>query len=161
MLYFHDVLIIPPNKRFSMFDSEALTQKFFRAVIEKRADDIINHYVPSTGLYVHVEGPRWSTTGWDKVATGWRAFTDAPLSVEHVAWVEGPHSEANDDMAWVGGIVEMTVRVGENTNKIRLRGTYVLRRSSQDGHWRIMHEHFSQPAADPYGIGDWLPAKAN
>lgn len=142
-----------------MFDAETLTQKFFRAVIEKRADDIIDHYVPSAGLYVHVEGPRWSTTGFDKVATGWRAFTNAPLSVEQIEWVEGPHSEANEDMAWVGGIVEMTVRVGENTNKIRLRGTYVVRRSPEDGHWRIMHEHFSQPATDPYGIGDWLPAK--
>ena len=141
-----------------MLDINAITQKFFRAVIEKRADDIVNHYTQSPDLYVHVEGPRWSTIGYDKVSTGWRAFTDAPLSVEAIEWIEGPRGEASGDMAWIGGIVEMTVRVGENTNKVKLRGTYVLRQGD-DGHWRIMHEHFSQPAADPYGIGDWLPAK--
>jgi ketosteroid isomerase-like protein len=25
-----------------------------------------------------------------------------------------------------------------------------------DGNWQVIHEHFPQPAENPYGIGDWL-----
>ena len=144
------------NDRLSLADEAA---HHFRAVIEKRIDEIVDRYWPDHRTYVFVEGPRWSTRGHDRIATGWRAFVNAPLAVRSVEWVEGPLSEICADLGWIGGIVELTVEVAGTTRQVRFRGTFVMRRSA-DGAWRIVHEHFSQPAADPYGIGDWLPAKS-
>ena len=129
----------------------------FRAVVEKDAAEIIARYVPREDLYVFVEGPRWSTVGHHAVATGWRAFCDAAMHVRAIDWVEGPRADARAGMAWVAGVVDLSVAVSDGSERVvRLRGTHVLERA--DGGWRVAHEHFSQPAADPYGIGDWLPA---
>jgi ketosteroid isomerase-like protein len=133
----------------------AVAENHFRAVIEKDIDEILNRYAQAESTYVFVEGPRWETQGYDKIATGWRAFVEAPLSVVACQYVEPPHAQVIGDMAWVGGLVELTVKVREQIKPVRFRGTYVFQREA-DGQWRITHEHFSQPAADPYGIGDWL-----
>ena len=132
-----------------------LAQRHFQAVIEKRLDDILNLYAHSENTYVFVEGPRWATLGYENIATGWRAFVEAPLSVIACEYVEAPLSQISGELAWIGGIVEMTVKVQEEIKRVRLRGTFVFQREA-DGAWRVVHEHFSQPAADPYGIGDWL-----
>jgi ketosteroid isomerase-like protein len=130
-------------------------QRLFSAIVEKRVADIITHYADSPETYVFVEGPRWSTIGIKNIAEGWRAFVKAPLAVRSCEWVEGPFSQVTGDMAWLAGIVELTAQVRDRMRTLRLRGTFVLRRTSDDS-WFIVHEHFSLPASDPYGIGDWL-----
>lgn len=129
--------------------------KLFRAVIEKRLDGILDCYLPLETTYVFVEGPRWSTKGFARISEGWRAFVNADLELTSCDWVEGPFGEEAADMAWVGGIVEIRARVRDEVRTVRLRGTFVMRRDDAGG-WRIAHEHFSAPAPDPYGIGDWL-----
>lgn len=127
----------------------------FAAVIERRTDDILSHYVNSAETYVFVEGPRWSTRGFAKIAEGWKAYADAPLAVKSIETVEGPYGSISGNMGWVANIVELTVDASGDEKKVRFRGTFVLKRET-DGNWRIEHEHFSQPVEDPYGIGDWL-----
>ena len=129
----------------------------FESVTLKRIDDIVDRYWPDGETYVFVEGPRWSTLGHQRIAAGWRAFVGAPMQVRACTWVEGPQEQVVGDLGWIAGIVELHVDVRGRAISVRFRGTFVLRRSP-DGAWRIVHEHFSQPAADPYGIGDWLPA---
>ncbi|MER3426653.1 MAG: hypothetical protein C4334_00935 [Pyrinomonas sp.] len=137
-----------------------VASKLFRAVIEKRLDDILRCYVPAETTYVFVEGPRWSTKGFARISQGWRAFVEADLELMSCDWVEGPFGQEAADMAWVGGIVEIRARVRGEVRVVRFRGTFVLRRDDADG-WRIAHEHFSAPASDPYGIGDWLQPKGD
>ena len=131
----------------------------FRAVVEKDEDEIIARYDASPDLYVFVEGPRWSTVGHEAVATGWRAFCAAAMHVREIAWAEGPRvGRIGERGAWVGGIVDLHVEMSDGARRtVRLRGTHVLEK--REGGWIVVHEHFSQPAQDPYGIGDWLPAK--
>ena len=138
------------------FETE-LPQQHFRAVVEKRVNDIVSHYRNSSETYVFVEGPRWSTIGIDRIERGWNAYIDTALSVQAVRYVEGPFSGASssDDLAWIAGIVELDVSISETIKTIRFRSTFVFRKEA-DGRWRIEHEHFSQPAEDPYGVGDWL-----
>ena len=137
-----------------------LVDDHFRHTIAKHADAIIDRYVASPDTYVFVEGPRWSTTGIDKIATGWRAYVGAPMAMMDFAWVDGPHVSSGADMAWHAGIVDIDMQIQNRLTRVRFRATHVLRRAT-DGEWRIEHEHFSQPAADPYGIGDWLPTTAS
>lgn len=134
-----------------------LVDAHFRHTIAKQADAIIERYAATADTYVFVEGPRWSTTGIDRIDTGWRAYVDAPMAMMDFTWVEGPHAGVSDSMAWHAGIVDIDMQIGATQTRVRFRATHVLRRGA-DGEWRIEHEHFSQPAADPYGIGDWLPA---
>ncbi len=138
-----------------MTDLAEIAQHHFQAVVEKRVEEIIDRYANSDRTSVFVEGPRWATLGFEQIAKGWRAFVDAPMSVESCRFVEGPISQVVGEMASIGGIVELAMRVREQIKQVRLRGTFVFHRQA-DGEWRIVHEHFSQPAADPYGIGDWL-----
>ena len=127
----------------------------FRAVMAKDAAEIVGRYVPREDLYVFVEGPRWSTVGHEAVATGWRAFCAAAMSVRAINWVEGPRAGVAGQMAWVAGVVDLSVAFADGGQRtVRLRGTHVLERTASG--WQVAHEHFSQPAADPYGIGDWL-----
>ncbi len=138
-----------------MTDLIAIAHEHIEAVIDKRVEEIIDRYAASAETYVFLEGPRWSTISHDKIATGWRAFVDAPMSLVAFKWTEGPLTEVVGDMGWVAGIIELSVRFGDEVKTLALRGTYVMR-CDADGKWRISHEHFSQPLADPYGIGDWL-----
>ena len=132
-----------------------IAEKHYAAVVEKRVAEILDYYVKSDQTYVFVEGPRWSTVGYERIAKGWRDFCDSPIAVEKVEWIEGPRSEISGDMGWIGGQVELTVNINGQTKAIRFRGTFVMRLEA-DGKWRVIHEHFSQPAENPYGIGDWL-----
>lgn len=138
-------------------DPAAWADAFITSIIEERIADIIAGYDPSDDTYVFLEGPRWSTKTGARVATGWEAFVDSPIRMRSHEWVEGPFAVIEGTMGWIAGIIDLTVRAGDRELRIRLRGTYVLR-EYRPGEWGIVHEHFSQPLADPYGLGDWLPA---
>ncbi len=128
----------------------------FFSVVERHIDDIIDHYADGSDTYVFLEGPRWETRGHAAIATGWRAYVASDIIVTGVEWVGEPTDQIVGEMGWIAGTVEMRLSVRGTTKTVRWRGTFVLTRCS-DGKWRIVHEHFSQPHPDPYGIGDWLP----
>jgi ketosteroid isomerase-like protein len=132
-----------------------VSKNHFLAVQDKRIDDIIDFYVDSPELLVFVEGPRWATLSFERVSKGWRDFVDTAIFVKSCEWVENLESKVVGEMGFVGGIVEMKVDINGELKTIRFRGTFVFQLQA-DGKWRVIHEHFSQPAADPYGIGDWL-----
>ncbi|MCS7019943.1 MAG: nuclear transport factor 2 family protein [Cytophagales bacterium] len=133
----------------------AANQAFFQAIIEKRVADICNSYVPSEHTYVILEGPRYTTLGYEQIAKGWADFCHSPLSLRAIEWIEGPFCETEGNMAWIGGIILLTVQVQERNFTVKFRATFVMRQNQQ-GQWQIKHEHVSAPMADPYGIGDWL-----
>jgi ketosteroid isomerase-like protein len=135
-----------------------ISTKHFADVAQKRIEEIINHYANTEELLVFVEGPRWVTHGFDKVSKGWRDFNDSSIFVESCKWIEfEPLAKVIGDCGVIAGIVEMNVNIGGVKKVIKFRGTFVLQKEA-DGEWRIFHEHFSQPAEDPYGVGDWLKA---
>jgi ketosteroid isomerase-like protein len=127
----------------------------FSAIIDKRVDEVLSFYADSPELQVFVEGPRWVTVGFENVAKGWRDFCASEITMIECAWVDALCSKTVGTMGFVGGIVELTVSIKGEIKTIRFRGTFVFEEVSA-GDWRVVHEHFSQPASDPYGIGDWL-----
>lgn len=137
-----------------MQDLMEVTKKHFKAAVEKDIDAILDSYSKSPDLLVFVEGPRWVTVGYDAVEKGWRDYCDSAINLKRCEWVENIRAEKGKDMGFVAGIVELEAEVAGVLKKIRFRGTFVLRNES--GKWCIIHEHFSQPASDPYGVGDWL-----
>ena len=134
------------------------TEAHFAAIINKDVEPILNSYSRSEDLLVFVEGPRWATLGYENVARGWRDFISSDIALKSCVWVENLQSKIIGEMGFVGGIVELQVQIKDKSLTIRFRGTFVFEKSA-DGEWRIVHEHFSQPAADPYGIGDWLKSE--
>jgi ketosteroid isomerase-like protein len=131
------------------------TAKHFEAVKGKLIDEILGFYQSSEDLLVFVEGPRWRTIGYENVAKGWRDFADSKITVKDCNWVECLESRAAGGMGFVAGISELNVEIEGKEQIIRFRGTFIFEKDSA-GNWKVIHEHFSQPAADPYGIGDWL-----
>ncbi|MCS6968806.1 MAG: nuclear transport factor 2 family protein [Cytophagales bacterium] len=133
----------------------AANQAFYQAIIEKRVADICASYVPSEDTYVILEGPRYTTLGYEKIAKGWADFCASPLWLKSIEWVEGPFCQIEGCMAWLAGIILLTVQVHERDFTVKFRATFVMRQNQQ-GRWQIQHEHVSAPLNDPYGIGDWL-----
>lgn len=131
------------------------TQEHFNAIINKEIESILNSYETSDNLLVFVEGPRWATLGYENVAKGWGDFINSEIVLKQCDWVEDLQSKIVGEMGFVGGIVELQVQIKGQTTTVRFRGTFVFEKSP-NAEWRIIHEHFSQPAADPYGIGDWM-----
>ena len=127
----------------------------FEAVIEKDIDTILATYAESKDLLVFVEGPRWATLGYQNVEKGWRDFVDADISVSECNWIEHKHSKIVGNMGFLAGIVELKTTIAGQEKTIKFRGTFVFEKNGA-GEWKVVHEHFSQPAEDPYGIGDWL-----
>ncbi|BAZ48368.1 hypothetical protein NIES4103_09760 [Nostoc sp. NIES-4103] len=128
---------------------------FFHAILGKQVDKISQTYIPKEDTYVFVEGPRYSTIGHTNLAKGWQDFCDSALKLEKIEWVEGPFTEEYGQVAWVAGIVTLTVAVKDKINQQKFRATFVLQKN-ESGNWQIRHEHVSAPLEDPYGIGDWL-----
>jgi ketosteroid isomerase-like protein len=128
---------------------------FYQAIIDKRVEDIRSSYVPSEETYVILEGPRYTTLGYEKIAKGWGDFCDSPLTLNKIEWVEGPFEETSIDMSWVGGMIVLTVEVKGKEFAVKFRSTFILRKN-EINQWQIKHEHVSAPLQDPYGIGDWL-----
>lgn len=133
---------------------QALTA-FFDAIVSGRLEEVTAMYRPGLTTYVFVEGPRWSTRGYEQVAAGWRAYLNSPIRITHWQWSEGPLSEVWSDSAFIAGLLDLHACIGETSRTVRLRATFVLHRDPAN-QWRIVHEHVSQPMVDPYGIGDWL-----
>ncbi len=135
-------------------DLVELTRNHFRAAMEKNVDEILASYSETSDLLVFIEGPRWATLGYDKVAKGWRDFCNSAIHLKKCDWVENLQAKKDENMGFVAGILELEVEVASITKKIRFRASFILR--NEGDRWRIIHEHVSQPAPDPYGIGDWL-----
>ncbi|AFY49198.1 hypothetical protein Nos7524_3404 [Nostoc sp. PCC 7524] len=128
---------------------------FFHAIIRKEVVKICQNYVPQENTYVFIEGPRYSTIGYTNIAKGWQDFCDSALKLEKIEWVEGPFIEEYEQMAWIAGILLITVDLQDKLIKKEFRATFVLHKNEFDS-WQIRHEHVSAPLPDPYGIGDWL-----
>lgn len=130
---------------------------FFQAIIDKKVAAICAFYVPDEHTYVILEGPRLSTLGYEAIAKGWKDFCVSTIHLKTIHWVEGPFEEAVSQMAWVSGIVHLTISIQGKTFEQTFRTSFVLKKSDNtEGGWLIRHEHVSGALADPYGIGDWL-----
>lgn len=136
-------------------DLKSAAESHFAAVADKNIERILDFYTSSENLLIFVEGPRWATLGFENVSKGWRDFCDSAIIVKSCEWVEFLQRKTVGRMGFVAGIVRMNLEIGGEPKSLDLRGTFVLEREA-DEKWRVVHEHFSQPAADPYGIGDWL-----
>ena len=134
--------------------------QFFQAIIDKNAAKICTFYVQDEQTYVVLEGPRLTTLGFSKIEKGWFDFCDSKLTLDSIEWLEGPFSEEESKMAWVGGIVKLTVAIGAQPFTQTFRASFVLKKGKNalntEGGWLIRHEHVSGALTDPYGIGDWL-----
>ncbi|KAF3890681.1 MULTISPECIES: YybH family protein [Nostocales] len=128
---------------------------FYRAILRQEVRNICQSYVPQEDTYVFVEGPRYSTIGYSKIAKGWQDFCNSTVKLEKIEWIEGPFTEEIENLAWVAGIVLLTVTVKARSIQRTFRATFVLNKN-EAGSWQIRHEHLSAPLDDPYGIGDWL-----
>lgn len=133
----------------------ATIEKHFDAVKHKRIDEILNHYAETDELLVFVEGPRWQTLGYANVEKGWRDFVNSEIVVHECVWAENLRTRIAGKMGFVAGIARLEVEIKGARKIIEFRGTFVLEADAA-GDWKIVHEHFSQPADNPYGIGDWL-----
>ena len=128
---------------------------FYAAIIAKDVSAICAAYMADEQTYVVLEGPRLTTLGFSKIAKGWADFCASALTLEAIDWLEGPFSEISTDMAWLGGVIRLSVGVGDKVFEQTFRASFVLRKNIE-GSWAIRHEHVSGALADPYGIGDWL-----
>ena len=61
----------------------------------------------------------------------------------------------SETLVSIQGILDLDYEANERRDVLRLRFTWVLRKD-ENGKWGIVHEHASQPLADPYGAGDWV-----
>lgn len=127
----------------------------YQCIMRKDAEGICDNYVDDEALYVILEGPRLSNRGSKNIFKGWRDFCNAGLTLENIEWTEGPYVEEVDEMAWVGGIIVLTVAVQGKSFTKTFRATFVLTKPNGKD-WKIKHEHVSGAQDDPYGIGDWL-----
>ncbi len=57
---------------------------FYQSIIDKRVDDIGASYVHSEETYVILEGPRYTTMGYEKIAKDWGDFCDSPLTLNEM-----------------------------------------------------------------------------
>jgi hypothetical protein len=103
-----------------------VTQKHFKAIIEKRIEDIISVYLNSDDLLVFVEGPRWQTVGFENVAKGWRDFVNSDIEMRQCDWIENLTSKIVGKMGFVAGVVELQVNIGNELKIIKFRGTFVF-----------------------------------
>ncbi|NER48490.1 MAG: nuclear transport factor 2 family protein [Symploca sp. SIO1A3] len=128
---------------------------FFQSVIRQEVAQICQNYVPDEETYVFVEGPRYSTLGYTKIAKGWGDFFDSGIKEEKCEWLEGPFTEESGDLAWVAGLILVTLTVKGKPIQGKFRATFVLKKNEAH-QWQIRHEHLSAPIDDPFGVGDWL-----
>lgn len=131
------------------------TKEHFQAVKAKDLDSILATYAQSEDLLVFVEGPRWLTRGYAAVKRGWTDFVASPIDMIGCEWTEPLTVSVAGSMGFVAGIVDLNLVINGEPKDVRFRGSFVFEKD-ESGEWKVVFEHFSQPAADPYGIGDWL-----
>lgn len=129
-------------------------EKFWDAVKLKDIKGIEDAYVPSESTYVILEGPRFSTLGTIAIFKGWQDFLNSEINMSGYEWVEGPFEEIDGNTGWIGGITDLSLKVGNKVFSNRFRISFVMK--EYKGDWKIRHEHVSAPMEDPYGVGDWL-----
>jgi len=129
-------------------------EKFWDAVMVKDINGIEAAYVPSESTYVILEGPRFSTMGTTAIFKGWQDFLNSEINMCGYEWVEGPFEEIDGNTGWIGGITDLSLKVGDKIFSNRFRISFVMK--DHDNDWKIRHEHVSAPMEDPYGVGDWL-----
>jgi ketosteroid isomerase-like protein len=144
--------------------------QFFQSIVDKDAAKIGTFYVQDEQTYVVLEGPRLTTLGFSKIQKGWVDFCDSKLKLVKIEWLEGAFSEEEPTMAWVGGVVKLTIAIESNEFTQTFRASFVLKKAKNteggvfsetqlETNWLIRHEHVSGALTDPYGIGDWLKKK--
>jgi ketosteroid isomerase-like protein len=107
----------------------ATINAFFQAIIDKNAAKIGSYYIQDAHTYVVLEGPRLTTLGFEKIQKGWFDFCDSRLTLDSIDWLEGPFSEAETTMAWVGGVIKLTVSIGnEKSFEQTFRASFVLKK---------------------------------
>ena len=126
----------------------------YQVIIDKDLAGICSKYVVSEDTYVVLEGPRLTTIGFEKIKKGWTDFCASALELNSIEWMEGPFVDESADMAWVAGIIKLSIKVKDRSFENIFRSSFVLLHI--DGIWKIKHEHVSVVHQDPYGIGDWL-----
>lgn len=126
---------------------------------DRSLEGVLDCFDPSPETYVFVEGPRWTNRDGAKIAQGWRDYFEAPIRLLDWRWTDGPDVFESGDLAVVCGCIEYQFEGAGQPRPLPMRMTWVVRRL-EDGVWRIVHEHGSQPLADPYGTGDWLVERA-
>ncbi len=126
----------------------------YQVIIDKDLEGICSKYIQSEDTYVVLEGPRLTTIGFEKIKKGWTDFCASSLQLISIEWIEGPFAEEGADMAWVAGIIKLSIKVNDRTFENIFRSSFVL--IKEEGIWKIKHEHVSVVHPDPYGIGDWL-----
>lgn len=130
------------------------TEIFWEAVRQKDMDGVKSAYIDDPSTYVILEGPRYTTLGFDNIIKGWTDFCGTAIQLGDIDWVEGPQEEIEGDIGWIGGMIDMTIDISGKEITTRFRCSFVYRKIASD--WKIRHEHVSAPLEDPYGIGDWL-----
>jgi len=138
---------------------DKVLRTFWDAIISNDKEGIESAYVQDEDTYVILEGPRYTTMGFKKIAHGWSDFIDSSIDLKSVEWVEGPFEEISEEMAWIAGIIDLTIFIQGKEITRRFRASFVFR--LRDGEWKIRHEHVSAPMEDPYGVGDWLVKQAD
>jgi ketosteroid isomerase-like protein len=126
----------------------------YQVIINKDINGICSKYFPSEETYVILEGPRLTTTGFEKIKKGWADFCASPLQLLSIQWVEGPFAEEQGNMSFVAGIIKLKIAINDTAFENTFRSSFVL--VQHDKTWKIKHEHVSIAHPDPYGIGDWL-----
>lgn len=134
------------------------TEAMLQAVVDRDLDAVLDAFSGAPDAYVFPEGPRWTTRGGDRIEQGWRAYFAAPVGIDGYRWIEGPHVFESAALGQVTGVIDYDVHGDGTAGRLRMRMTWLLR--DEGGRWRIVHEHGSQPLADPYGAGDWWPTGA-
>ena len=134
-------------------------QAFYQTIIDKDVQGIHESYIADEDTYVILEGPRLSTMGYKKIASGWIDFCDSAITLDDIKWIEGPFEEINGALEWLAGVIELSVTINDKSFKNTFRSSFVLKKSN--GRWKIRHEHVSGALEDPYGIGDWLKKNNN
>ena len=123
---------------------------FYQAIIDKNVAEICAAYVQDEQTYVVLEGPRLTTLGFSKIEKGWIDFSASAIALTHIEWLEGPFSEEEKTMAWVGGVIKLVVSIGDNPFEQTFRASFVLKkgkntegsRNSSKRQWLIRHDYF-------------------
>lgn len=122
---------------------------------DRHLEGVLDCFDESPDVYIFPEGPRWTNKGGQRIHKGWRDYFQAPIRLKSWRWTNGPEVFESTDLALVCGVIEYEFEGAGQPRPLTMRMTWGVRRSG-DGVWRIIHEHGSQPLADPYGTGDWL-----
>lgn len=122
---------------------------------DRNLDGVLDCFDEGPDVYIFVEGPRWTNRDGKRIHKGWRDYFKAPITLHSWRWTDGPDVFESGDMGLVCGVVEYQFEGANEPRPLLMRMTWAVRRSP-DNVFRIMHEHGSQPLADPYGTGDWF-----